>query len=85
MKTKCIDLGKEIKHRKLKPIEFTECLTINKAIQLDNQSPSNFRYIELISRFYSPGEFDIMFAYQRPNFRQSGILFLGHWNDGIVI
>ena len=83
MATKCINLGNPLLRRKGKPIEFTDCLSVFKEIKPNSQKPSDFKYIELVSRFYSM-DFDIMFAYNRPNFRQSGVLFLGHWNDGIV-
>ena len=83
MATKCINLGDPIRRRAVKPIEFIDCLSVLKTIRPNTQKPSDFKYVELISRHYAH-DFDIMFAYQRPNLRQSGILFLGHWNDGIV-
>ena len=83
MATKCIDLGNPLRRRSAKPIEFVEHLSTFKTIKPNSQKPSDFKYVELISKKYS-ADFDIMFAYQRPNFRQSGVLFLGHWNDGVV-
>ena len=83
MATKCINLGDPLRRRKAVPIQFTECLNIAKNFKPNSQNPSDFKYIELVSRRYAQ-DFDIMFDYNRPNFRQSGVLFLGHWNDGIV-
>lgn len=85
MKTKCIDFRTLKLHRNLKPIVFESVLHTMSTVSISRCTiePSTFKYIELIQKG-AYGQPDIMFAYDRPNFRQSGQLFLGQWNDGIV-
>lgn len=40
-------------------------------------------FIELIARNYVDGK-DLFFGYDNPSHRGGGILYLGHWNDGVV-
>jgi len=44
--------------------------------------PHEFENIELICRDYGDSEKDLLFAYNKD--RNRGILYLGHFNDGIV-
>lgn len=44
--------------------------------------PENFKFIELICKNYKGGNYDLMFAYSED--RALGLLYLGHFNDGIV-
>jgi len=44
-------------------------------------SPVSYRNIELIKRASSAGYYDLMLAYN--DYRLSGTLYLGHYNDGI--
>ena len=77
--TKVIIIGQEPKKKELKPIEFTESLCMNKRFETGCAKPSAWKNIELIS---SHDCFDIMFAYD--DNRNTGCLYLGHFNDGIV-
>jgi len=80
--TKIIDLTKEAKEEKvLKPIEFARYININGDQTTAQTAPSRFEFIELICRKYE-NEYDLMFAYNLP--RNSGSLYLGYINDGIV-
>jgi len=69
-----------------KPIEFKYFLTEDIEIdtpQGEYNSPSSFKFIELICKKYDQ-EHDLMFAYNDANERGSGILMIGRWNDGVV-
>lgn len=48
--------------------------------------PSNYEFVELIAldygQFKNGQKFDLMFAYS--GYRNSGTLYLGNFNDGIV-
>ena len=81
--TKCIVLGENKSINDKRPIQFTGHLNKSTADIWRNecQSPRTWSNIELISKNNAAGE-DIMFAYN--NKREDGILYLGHWNDGIV-
>jgi len=81
--TKCIVLGEEPEVRMLKPIEFKYSFLSNLERKEAKRSPSQFENIELICRQYSTnGIFDLMFAFDED--RKYGIIYLGHWNDGVV-
>ena len=45
--------------------------------------PSDFNFIELICREYQSGS-DLMFAYDDPNKRENGMLYIGKFNDGVI-
>ena len=45
--------------------------------------PHDWNYIELICNDYVRG-LDLMFAYDCPEMRHCGNLYLGHFNDGVV-
>jgi hypothetical protein len=94
--TTTIELGKSEKVvKELKPIEF--CCRLNRHDFIKNKNldafcnakdsaynPEKFSYIELVAREYIVG-YDLMFAYNHPDDRgHSCLLFLGHWNDGVV-
>lgn len=80
-KTKCIVLGEQPTEVKKKPIEFVKCL--GNALSIGNPItiPSDYKNLELICRAYSSLG-DLIFAYD--NDRHCGILYLGHWNDGVA-
>lgn len=69
----------------LKPIEF-----LRQCIRQDwtntNRHPSEYDTIELIAKGFDYGSptkgLDLMFAHNSD--REDGVLFLGHFNDGIV-
>ena len=82
MATKIIIIGQEqTEPKKLKPIEFFKILRQDARVTETNYSPNEFRNIELISLGYSES-FDLMFAYTDK--RESGVLVLGKFNDGVV-
>lgn len=85
MTTKCIVLG-EIPEELRQPhkIEFVKCLYFNSLYFKDSLSfPDRWINIELIKRkTYPAEEYDVMFAYD--NNRETGVLYLGYWNDGVV-
>ena len=80
--TKVIILGEQPDKKKLKPIEFKLQFTDNKEPCLPTHTPNQWENIELISKRYADG-LDFMFAYKKGE-RERGVLYLGHFNDGIV-
>lgn len=82
--TKTIVIGDNEKDAPIKkPIVFTKSLSLTNSFQKATMTPSDFKFIELISKRYS-GQYDIMFAYNNNSFRENGVLYLGKWNDGVV-
>ena len=83
MSTQVIVIGKPEKGKAKTAIEFQSFL--NSRLKIDNgaYSPSHYKYIELICKDYALG-CDLMFAYNDPNGRSFGVLYIGHFNDGIV-
>lgn len=83
--TKVIVLGAPTEEVKVKkPIEFTKSLSADGKWSYNSAGkPADFNYIELISLNYG-NNFDLMFAYYNPEQRDGGVLFLGHFNDGVV-
>jgi hypothetical protein len=71
-----------------KPIELNRILTADWEIEDDNASPNIYKYLELICKNYAQYDelnyFDLIFAYNDPNNRGRGTLYLGHWNDGVA-
>jgi hypothetical protein len=45
--------------------------------------PHSYNFIELICRDYTTDS-DLMFAYNDPNDRSAGRLYIGNFNDGVV-
>lgn len=84
MKTKVTILGRtEAVNHELKKIEFVKSLDEELYIaEYVCHSPSIWGNIELICSNYKGTGFDLMFAYD--NDRQKGVLFIGHFNDGVV-
>lgn len=80
--TKVIILGQEPKkQKKLKPIEFVkQCSSYVWEDKYIN--PNEWENIVLITKNFTH-EFDLMFAYDDENM-PGGVLYLGHFNDGIV-
>jgi hypothetical protein len=82
--TKVIILGKdEPKQKELKRIEFVDFL--DEGLSPDDNvkyHPYEWCNIELISKNYIRSGMDIMYAYNDD--RNIGILYLGHFNDGVV-
>jgi len=79
--TKVIILGQEPEKKELKPIEFVKYLDYHLEFNSNCSKPQRFKNIELICRNYFKG-YDLMFAFGED--RNQGVLYLGHFNDGIV-
>jgi len=85
--TTLIKIGKNGNNQNKKPIVFEYSLwnlppaanTFEKADTL----PKSYKYIELICRNYLPNQ-DLMFAYNDPDDRSGGHLYVGNWNDGVI-
>jgi len=86
--TKTIVIGETHSNRSNKYIKFLSVLSSENRAGLEFtltvlSKPKNYNYIELVCPKYN-GTHDIMFAYDYPDDRAGGCLFLGYWNDGIV-
>jgi hypothetical protein len=46
-------------------------------------SPKEYNFIDLICKNYLSG-YDLMFAYNYADNRSTGVLCIGHFNDGVV-
>ena len=46
-------------------------------------SPKDYNFIDLICKNYLSG-CDLMFAYNFADKRELGVLYIGHFNDGVV-
>ena len=79
--TKVIILGQEPEKKELKPIEFVKHLYSDFEFSSGCSYPRSWENIELISKNYF-NKYDLMFAYNEN--RSGGILYLGHFNDGII-
>ena len=87
METQCIVLGNNNSSPFKKKIKFECCLIKYPPISIEKHiyccKPSEYKFIELITLNYST-DIDLMFAYNDIRERFKGILYLGHWNDGVV-
>jgi hypothetical protein len=86
--TKCIVLGETPKDVKKKPIQLIYAVErVHENDRMYSEKPildiSIWDNIELVCRKGAYYSLDIMFAYQDGD-RNSGCLYLGHWNDGVV-
>jgi hypothetical protein len=79
--TKVIILGEQPEKKELKPIEFVKWLDSDSAFNDRCAKPKQCKNIELISKNYFD-KYDLMFAFDED--RSNGILYLGHFNDGII-
>lgn len=82
--TKVIILGQEPKEeKKLKPIEFTTYINSTLYTQIDISSPPrDWANVVLICRNWGKRSLDLFYAYDDDV--DSGCLYLGHFNDGVV-
>jgi hypothetical protein len=80
--TNVIILGEQPEKKELKPIVFVKYLGSELKINSNPSEPKFWKNIELICRNYSSEPFDLMFAYDDD--RSGGVLYLGHFNDGVV-
>jgi hypothetical protein len=80
--TKVIILGEQPEEKGLKPIEFKKYLDNDLTSYIPSTSPSDFENIELICKNYRGENIDLLFVYNDD--RRKGLLYLGHFNDGVV-
>lgn len=86
--TKVIKIGKKNKFVNSNPIEFTYALVKNEenilsvvAEDNDDTKPTEYAFIELICKKYVD-DLDLMYA--RNDKSRDGVLYIGHFNDGVV-
>ena len=81
--TKVIIIGEHPEKKELKPIHFEKVLSFDVSFKFTTAyiTPERWENIELICKNYQ-NACDLMFAFD--NNRHEGILFLGHFNDGVV-
>jgi hypothetical protein len=83
--TKTIVVGSTEIATEKKPIKFFSSLRGSLEFNHDvGHKPSDFNYVELIAPNYTSEGRDLMFAYDDPNDRSRGLLYVGYWNDGVV-
>lgn len=86
--TKIIIVGQKSKNIKSKKkIELIKLLCYNETFDSAFNSPSDFKFIELVADNYGHSNhkiYDLIFAYDDPSNRSKGVFFLGRWNDGVV-
>jgi len=81
--TKVTILGQELTEKKeLKMIEFVKWLTLTEEFGIPSNTPRQFRNIILLQTKYTIDKLDLMYAYDTDV--NCGVLYLGHFNDGIV-
>lgn len=78
--TKVIIIGQQQETEPKKKIEFVKILCADLSFREAESEPRAYKNIELICRNY--GDFDLMFVYNED--RNDSILYLGHFNDGVV-
>ena len=87
--TKTIVIGETRSNRSNKYIKFLSVLPSENHSTLQFISngyvaePHRYEHVELICSKYN-GVHDVMFAYDHPDDRSEGCLYLGYWNDGLV-
>lgn len=81
--TTTIVIGTQTVPQSKNPIVFERILETDFECPKTNIKPNRYAYIELICLEYD-GEKDLMFAYDTPDDRGRGALYIGKWNDGIV-
>jgi hypothetical protein len=83
--TKTIVLGAEHPKTEKTKIKFIKVLSGWYEVEeaYSSGTPDDFNYIELVSKGYAQ-VMDLMFAYDDPDKRKDGVLYIGYWNDGIV-
>ena len=72
----------EGKEKRLKPIEFVKQSVRDRWSNFENGiSPKDWNNIELVAKSYCDN-LDLMIAFD--DIRGEGVLYLGHFNDGVV-
>jgi hypothetical protein len=82
MTTTIIVGGVQPNKKIIKTIEFKKYIT-GSTIDDTVTSPREYKFIELIAPKYF-SDYDVMFAYNNPDLRSYGSMYLGFWNDGVV-
>lgn len=84
MATKVTILGEQPIEQEKKKIEFCKWVDVSGGCISDliGLKPHDFQNIELIRLKQTTMDYDVMFAYNKD--RSVGIIYLGHFNDGIV-
>jgi hypothetical protein len=80
--TKVIILGEQPEKKELKPIEFLGYLDAFFKFNSNCSKPNVWKNIVLIRKGYSIEGLDLMYAYDDD--KKEGLLYLGHFNDGVV-
>lgn len=71
--------GVEVEKKK---IEFITCCAYGDDWFETNDEPKNCKFIELIAMDFAGDHRDLMFGHDGD--RSCGVLYLGHFNDGVV-
>lgn len=82
MGTKCTVIGETNTKKELQPITFSKVCENQSWKSAAGDFPSNWENIELIARDFTIDNKDLMFAFD--NNRRDGVLYIGHWNDGVA-
>ena len=80
--TNVIIIGEQPAKKDLKPIGFVYFFSFYNGAEKTDIKPKSYENIELICKDFAGFGFDLMYAYF--NDRNSGSLYLGHFNDGVV-
>lgn len=86
--TKTIVLGEQREQADKKPIEFFSLISLidsdDVEVEVVTTKPHYWNYVELICKGYAPN-LDLIYVYNDPDNRGSGLLIIGRWNDGFVV
>lgn len=83
MATKVTILGEQPIEQEKKKIEFVYFIDpIRATVESTLVAPKEWDNIELIKRKHTDKAYDVMFAYDTD--RLEGVIYLGHFNDGVV-
>ena len=80
--TKVIILGQEPEKNGKGAIQFVKFLVNDLTFYEASSAPDTYKVIEVVCAKYADG-FDLFFAYSGDR-TKTGVLYLGHYNDGIV-
>lgn len=86
--TKVSVFGQPTEQKELKPIEFVKCLYSDNDFSEDFNE-SEWDNVTLITRNHNGAGMDLILCYPNDNINKDGsvnkgVLYLGHWNDGVV-
>jgi len=70
-----------MEEKKLKPIEFVYFLSGDFGLFGNPKPPSTWKHVDLVIKNYTLEGFDLMVGYDVD--KHNGILYLGHYNDGV--